>query len=174
MIKNYKLRGSIMPRFRKVTIPEIDYEDEQRKVIGKFKVSITPVGFRKRLSIYHHEISQYFAGGAPRFRVNIKHDGSDKPFNISLWQVKPEQITGFSEYGVLDKKYSKIVEMPYIHSAGEYSYTVRVYSGLDKPEIETEIINFRAWNFDSIIVYVVSGIFTAAIGAIGYIIGKLF
>ncbi len=163
-----------MPTFRKVTIPEMEYRrDTPGKEIGKFKVSIIPTGIRKRLSIYHHEISQYFAGSCPRFQVNIEHEGNDNPFHFSIWEIQPRNQLVFSERDIVEKKHSKVFEMPYLDSSGEHIYAIRVYSGLDSSESEIVVIRFRALDFDTIIVYLgISALSTIFAGIAGYVIGR--
>ena len=74
-------RWNVMPTYRSVIIPEIrsgitcvdTYGNEERQceVVGEFKIKIRSLGFRRLLTIYGHEISQYLWGNTGKYKITI-------------------------------------------------------------------------------------------------------
>ncbi len=163
MIENYKpRRWNVMPTYRSVIIPEIHseithvdaygIEDRQYERVGEFKIKIRPLGFRRLLTIYGHEISQYLWGNTGKYKITIEREGkSTQPFYFNIEQVKPDYKQIFFESNITGNKYEGDFEILFSKDIGEHQYSIEIYSQLPRPESKREIMYIKVLNFDNIV-----------------------
>ena len=171
-MKNKPRRWNIMPTYHPVTIPEIERVsrlDEERKgqIIGEFKVMIKSSNLiRRLLTIFNHEMSQYFFGGIGKFKLTIEHKGSNKPFNYRLQRIIPTPELVHLESGITASEYTKEIGIPFFDGSGQYRYFVEVYSQLEWEESKKEIMFLEVLSFDRVITYILAVLFSGGIGSL--------
>lgn len=156
-----------MPTYRSVIIPEIrseithvdayGHEHRQYEVVGEFKIKIRPLGFRRLLTIYGHEISQYLWGNIGKYKITIKREGkSAQPFYFNIEQVKPYSKQIFFESNITGNKYEGDFEILFSKDIGEHQYSIEIYSQLAQPESKREVMYVKVLNFDTIVIASIS------------------
>ena len=150
-----------MPTYRSVIIPEIHseitrvdaygIEERQYEVVGEFKIKIRPLGFRRLLTIYGHEISQYLWGNTGKYKITIEREGkSNQPFYFNIEHVKPDYKQIFFESNITGNKYDGDFEILFSKDIGEHQYSIEIYSQLPRPESKREIMYIKVLCFDTL------------------------
>ncbi len=170
-------RWNVMPTYRSVIIPEIrseitrvdayGNEERQSEVVGEFKIKIRPLGFRRLLTIYGHEISQYLWGNTGKYKITIERKkGNSKPFHFGFQQVAPSSKVILLGSNITTQKYEEIFKITFSKTVGEHRYFIEVYSQLEWPESKQEVMYLRVLDFDTIVVYMLAVLFSGGIGSL--------
>jgi hypothetical protein len=157
MVIGKVLRWDFMPTLkRNVEIPRLHKVNGHVEATGGFKVSVEPLGFRRKLIWYlscknEYQPTLYFIGTKPKMRLIITSVGRFSPFQFRLRLRKPRDETFFaalSEIGT--PNYSEVIELPDLDCEIEHIYSISLWTGTDhgSPETHKDMIYLTPFDRD--------------------------
>lgn len=171
-------RWNIMPTLRRnVEIPKVKKVRGDIRIVkdSKFKVSIEPIGFWRRLVWYlqckkDYQLIPYFIGTAPEVKLIIKSLGRHIPFNFRLYKKEPDGNKTFSMAitKIRTPTYSEIIKLPDLEHEIEHIYYICVWTKTDYglPGTHKNMMSFTPFERDRISMQVIVALFLTGFGAL--------